>query len=101
MEKILISSRTTAFTTTMEHVNPPGFYPEVPVTIWCWGLQGSEVIEIQFRTDLAAPNDWVTVHKLTVTFNQTGIYAPCRFKIKKGVTVGNVGVAMSKVRGLD
>ena len=100
LEKIIIKSTQAATSSSTIHVNPPNFYPEIPVTIWCWRLSGDEVIDIQFKTDLAAPHDWVTVHTLTASANQTGIYSPCRFKIKKGITTNDVGVAMSQVRGL-
>ena len=75
-------------------------FPAYPIAIWTWGLGVAEEIEIQFPTDLAAPNNWVTVFELTAVVNQIAVYAPCSLRIVKPATAGQVGVAASAVRGI-
>ena len=95
-EKILIASKQAADTAELS-VSPQGPYqqPLLPVTIWCWGLGAAETIDIQFPTDLAAPNNWATMTTLTDTIPHTAIYSPVKIRISKGITAGDVGVAMS------
>lgn len=102
MRTMLISS------TLAEETTPPvliyhrhGYITDnVPVTLWCWGLGAGETIEIQFETDLASPDNWVSVYELTASINTTTIYAPIKFRVIKPLTAALVGVAMSNVEGI-
>lgn len=102
MKKMLIDSTKAEETTSPVLIyHRHGYIIEnVPVTLWCWGLGAGETIEIQFETDLAAPNDWVSVYELTASINTTTIYAPVEFRVVKSATAGLVGVAMSNVEGI-
>ena len=99
MNKLLIASTQDEITT-----DPYAVYfrhqkisENVPVTIWTWNLGAGEVIEIQFKTDLTAPNDWVAVGELTADENSITLYAPVQFRLYKQATAGNVGVYMTSI----
>jgi len=100
--KILIGSTTLAEVSSVVQINQSGLDPSVPVSVWCWGLTDAEEIEIQLPTDKDSPDNWVTVYKLKAgaPLNQTAVYSPCKFRVKKGSTSTAAGVAIASIRGI-
>ena len=103
--KILIEAKTAAETVVVNFYRDDKSYPIIPTTFWAWGLGAGEEIEIAFPVSLepdpADDGDWVVVKVageeivLDADNNMQSVYAPCKVRLKKGVTVAAVGVAMT------
>jgi len=98
--KILIEAKTAAETVVVNFYRDDKSYPIIPATFWAWGLGAGEEIEIAFPASLepdpADDGDWVVVNvELDADNNMQSVHAPCKVRLKKGVTVAAVGVAMT------
>ena len=98
--KILIEAKTAAETVVVNFYRDDKSYPVIPTTFWAWGLGAGEEIEVAFPASLepdpADDGDWVVVKiVLDADNNMQSVYAPCKVRLKKGVTVAAVGVAMT------
>ena len=80
-------------------------YPTAPVTVYLLGasLAGGEAVTVQFLDDTTWRNMYVAgeLVALTTTNNIITIYGPLEFRLYKTITVGDIGVGISHVRGMS
>lgn len=77
--------------------NDPRLSETIPITIWCWGLESEEEIELQFpKVENPEENNddhWTdAMLSLTSSDPHTAIYGAMIFRVRKPVTNSPVGV---------
>lgn len=102
---------TTLITAQTEAANSTGvelgrynnFITHIPATFFGWGFSGEDDATIQFSVDGGTTWNNLVIGGETVTLdsdnNARSIYGPGHYRVSKGVTTGEVGVAISRIKG--
>jgi hypothetical protein len=105
MEILIAKGKTAGASKTIKLGNDNNeTFPTAPVTLYFLGasLAGGETVTVQFLDgttwrNMYSDGDLVS---LTATNNTLTIYGPLEFRVYKTITVADIGVGISHVRGL-